>query len=422
MIPILLELEKVSPGRILAITRDLKKLYLKNFTHEELEHIIKVLVNYENDSNRKNLVSLLSFLITPGMSKEQILEILTSLISIRSYEEANERYNRLQAILTAGEDLFTDNVEAKVRQILLVLNTPSDIPVPNIVVRDGEILDAPAIDDPEGVYSETRTLKEIYDAVKINTAVRATIHRIETNPEVIFTDNAENLMEEIDFLINRGGISEREKIRLEAAKRGILIILGTLPGHPSSSIEDYRISHIEGIPNIMVLFSIAKYLSEKPTVQSFVTSWLAENIDLWPRIKALYVPHFSHINHSDVGLALGSDAGHGNTFVNYIARAIKSPDSHGMVLSGRQILAEARLLKPPTNAFIEKRSEALNNLIEALFMTARGHNSMGRLFVEEEGSDRPACAYGAQAQLLKAIALYSGSERLFEGVSLEACA
>ncbi len=218
------------------------------------------------------------------------------------------------------------------------------------------------------------------------------------------------------------GKSKRGSI-LGAAERGLEVLEGKRAGHRISSAAAYKGSEFRDasdIPSIWALFVLAYRLYETVEPREYVTAWLAEDPIRWTVAKRIFAEKFPKVmGHKTLGEALVQDEAGGGKFIKLLADLV---DATGDEDAMRINITQARFAKRIAKDYRNKVFEDLMPLIDMLFMLVRGHNT--KLEDMTEG-DRPACAEGAQLNLLRIIAENSkvggDAARLLSGVTVERC-
>ena len=192
--------------------------------------------------------------------------------------------------------------------------------------------------------------------------------------------------------------------------------MGVRDGHAVSSAAHYQASSIHGLPRIAELFVLAYRVYHHQDTHAFVKVWFVENQQRWKRVVQLFGDKFPHLrSNKEIGQALMADEVKGSPFIKLISEVLEGKSES---LSPQQ----AKFIRPLLSSYRKESLERMMPLIEALFMTARGHNAELENPTE---TDRPACANGLQLQLLKAIAeskvAGAGATGLLAGVTIEAC-
>ncbi|PIZ34164.1 MAG: hypothetical protein COY39_00655 [Alphaproteobacteria bacterium CG_4_10_14_0_8_um_filter_37_21] len=196
---------------------------------------------------------------------------------------------------------------------------------------------------------------------------------------------------------------KREKnldFRLETAIRAMKLYQGDVSVQPHTLFT--REKHIEysqddiSVKQLIVL----AYRLLKPSIITFVRSTLVtqlNNQNDWIKWSTPFANRFPSVaNQASVTLGLSADEASGNHFINLITQNISDADYEKSNIDVQTI----KRILPIHMKYLKLYKERLMPLIEALFMTRRGHNIN---LLAKEIKDMPACPEGAYLNILKAI-------------------
>ena len=237
--------------------------------------------------------------------------------------------------------------------------------------------------------------------------------------------------------------SVTKRFRAEQALIGVQLLQGKnkdyqdvdIPNHEISLHASYPVYKLRNdLPNIKQLFCFvygaaqAKYDEIwSKNVGYFAQVWIAENFG--------DIRNFSECaNFNDTGPFLLSDKG--SELIEKITKSIKSGGNtfifginesniNKKIMQNFKIsykLLESFQQSPLFESLKETKQDALNPLIEALFMTMRGHNIN---FDEQDEPNKPACAQGAYLQLLQALGEVVNNRNMqnaIAGIEIVSCA
>jgi len=208
----------------------------------------------------------------------------------------------------------------------------------------------------------------------------------------------------------------KTRFRLLTALRGLKLLHGDegMPIHPVSSQKSYQTVHYQGIPtNLQLVVFLYRVLKQKLD-ETYIRHWLGEK---YARGMGGF-PLKTHFPQGSIGEVLTSEKG--PLLVSTIMEVIQGGDKIGEISSTADETKAfwqlcQKIGKDQKESSIPIK-DAFTPLIEALFMTMRGHNTH---LERQEVGDRPACADGAYLGSLRAIWEASDLGQLAQGLDMD---
>jgi hypothetical protein len=215
-----------------------------------------------------------------------------------------------------------------------------------------------------------------------------------------------HIIEQAEQVVETNQIPANIVFRVQTALQALEILRGTADGHAVSSREHYRSHRLADLPSIRQVSVLLYRLlpAPEPFVKNYLSHILSEP-EKWVALRKKCrrpgeqcppsIQHF--LSYATIGEGWAADESAGNPALH--AFALNFEES----LSGDlKPLLSSDQHRNMLQAFIIHEVDALIPMIEALFMTMRGHTEGDLL--DPANAHSPACAEGAYLNLLKAIA------------------
>ncbi len=318
-----------------------------------------------------------------------------------------QRYSQIGinlAIRIAGSTNQPQMVDLLANPPAEMLIRPTQVAIDEARLAIGE----QAIVGVEAIVQQTDAMRQAYIELTTNAATAPLINRYlptAAAADAEFAQCYEQLMSLVEAAAQVLPEGNPLRFRYNNAIRSLKLLNGdiTIECHSISLPINYTNYTIAGMPNIRQLFVLAyKLMTIDPA--EYVKGWLAEryiNPTEWQKFAKLFAGAecFAGLDTNELGIALQTDAKHGNKFVKTLAACVTGE----VTIEGadhKALLPIAKQIMPMKTAYKTQNLEKLIPLIEALFMIMRGHNAN---LLDPNQPNNPACAEGAYLGMLKAI-------------------
>ena len=331
-------------------------------------------------------------LLIQGLPNADIGSVVYNLSQVPQGERAAV-VQHIQGQIRANSDITQDAIITMLRERI------QNLPVAEQVVEQ------------EALTRQRATITQAYQSLVAKPEVAESIAAVTSlQPEALneaFNKMAEDIRTWIDLHKN---ITDKEKFRFKTAARALQLMEGVegIEHHSISSLASYRTYAYQGMPNIMqlyvILFQSIQKASPNPSPEDFVKIWLAEN------------PSRVGRTHENIGAFIAANT----EAIQKAALGVGGAEIEDLPMFQNTIKESGQIYMDLLYAY--KTRINYMPIIEALFMTMRGHNDH---LESEHEPNRPACAEGAYLNILKELPPVLGNTEAAQrlaGVEVVACA
>lgn len=237
---------------------------------------------------------------------------------------------------------------------------------------------------------------------------------------IVYEEMRAKIEEKLPFL------KGKKRFRLETALQGLRLLNGDEAIHTFADLphESYRTGYGHQDPNNLQLFVFAyRMLAQQPMLEGefFVRAWLAETYPTPAKMEAFHQA-FPHATESEIGQVLRTDNQAGIRLVSVLTHYMMgetSPYAQAVVGDSMNKSVKRMIQILQKDYHVQQWVDTFNPLIEALFMTMRGHNTNIELATEP---NRTACPDGANLNILRAMPASGVGRGSFASIAVAPCA